>query len=80
MPLKWAAIKLYWTIQPSLTKAAWKSLPDDQKNAINTARKNIKKFHQAQIPEDIEVETTKGVICRREARAIETMCQAEQRR
>ena len=53
-------------------KAAWKSLPDNQKNAINTARKNIKKFHQAQIPEDIEVETTKGVICRREARAIET--------
>ena len=53
-------------------KAAWKSLPDDQKNAINTARKNIKKFHQAQIPQDIEVETTKGVICRREARAIET--------
>ena len=53
-------------------KAAWKSLPDDQKNAINTARKNIKKFHQAQIPQDIEVETTKGVMCRREARAIET--------
>ena len=53
-------------------KAAWKSLPDDEKNAINTARKNIKKFHQAQIPQDIEVETTKGVICRREARAIET--------
>ncbi len=53
-------------------KAAWKALPDDQKNAINTARKNIKKFHQAQIPQDIEVETTKGVICRRETRAIET--------
>ena len=53
-------------------KSAWKSLPDDQKNAINTARKNIKKFHQAQFPQDIEVETTKGVICRREARAIET--------
>lgn len=53
-------------------KAAWKSLPDDAKNAINTARKNIKKFHQAQIPQDIEVETTKGVVCRREARAIET--------
>jgi len=53
-------------------KAAWKSLPQDQKNAINTARKNIKKFHQAQIPQDIEVETTKGVICRREVRAIET--------
>ena len=53
-------------------EAAWASLPDDEKNAINTARKNIKKFHQAQIPQDIEVETTKGVICRREARAIET--------
>ena len=53
-------------------KAAWKSLPEAEKNAINTARKNIKKFHQAQIPKDIEVETTKGVICRREARAIET--------
>ncbi len=53
-------------------KAAWNALPDDEKNAINTARKNIKKFHQAQLPKDIEVETTKGVICRREARAIET--------
>ena len=53
-------------------KAAWDTLPEDEKNAINTARKNIKKFHQAQIPQDIEVETTKGVICRREARAIET--------
>lgn len=53
-------------------EAAWKSLPDDAKNAINTARKNIKKFHQAQIPQDIEVETTKGVICHREARAIDT--------
>ena len=53
-------------------KAAWKSLPEDEKNAINTARKNIKKFHKAQIPTDIEVETTKGVICRREPRAIET--------
>jgi len=53
-------------------EAAWRTLPEDQKNAINTARKNIKKFHRAQIPQDIEVETTKGVICRREARAIET--------
>jgi histidinol dehydrogenase len=53
-------------------KAAWKALPGADKDAINTARKNIKKFHQAQIPKDIEVETTKGVICRREARAIGT--------
>ncbi len=53
-------------------KAAWDALPGADKDAINTARKNIKKFHQAQIPQDIEVETTKGVICRRETRAIET--------
>ncbi len=53
-------------------KTAWKTLPEDQKNAINVARKNIKKFHKAQIPSDIEVETTKGVICRREPRALET--------
>ena len=59
-------------IPPEDLEAAWKALPEDQKNAINVARKNIKKFHQAQIPKDIEVETTKGVICRREARAIET--------
>ena len=59
-------------IPPEELEAAWKALPEDEKNAINVARKNIKKFHQAQIPKDIEVETTKGVICRREARAIET--------
>ena len=53
-------------------KAAWKALAEPEKAAINIARKNIKKFHEAQIPKDIEVETTKGVMCRRETRAIET--------
>lgn len=53
-------------------EAAWNALPRAEKNAINVARKNIKKFHKAQNPKDIEVETTKGVICRRETRAIET--------
>ena len=52
-------------------KAAWKALPEPEKKAINIACKNIKKFHKAQIPKDIEVETTKGVICRRETRAID---------
>ena len=59
-------------VQEEALKAAWDALLEDEKNAINVARKNIKKFHQAQVPSDIEVETTKGVICRREARAIET--------
>lgn len=59
-------------VEPSATKAAWDALPDDQKSAIDIACANIKKFHAAQKPEDIEVETTRGVYCRREARAIET--------
>ena len=53
-------------------RKAWKSLPEDQQNAIKTAQKNIKAFHTAQKPKDIEVETMAGVICRRESRAIET--------
>lgn len=59
-------------VETSATKAAWDALPDDQKSAIDIAYANIKKFHAAQKPEDIEVETTRGVYCRREARAIET--------
>ena len=53
-------------------RKAWKSLPDAQKDAIKTAQKNIKTFHNAQKPQDIEIETMPGVICRRESRAIET--------
>jgi len=37
-------------------RKAWKSLPEDQQNAIKTAQKNIKAFHTAQKPKDIEVE------------------------
>ena len=55
-----------------MLKAAWEALPKVEKKAINIARQNIKIFHKAQIPEDIEVETTKGVMCRRETRAIGT--------
>lgn len=53
-------------------RKAWKSLPEAQQDAIKTAQKNIKAFHMAQQPKNIEVETMPGVICRREARAIET--------
>lgn len=53
-------------------RKAWKALPEAQKDAIKTAQKNIKAFHMAQRPKPIEVETMPGVICRREARAIET--------
>lgn len=54
-------------------KEAWDSLPDADKDAINTAYKNIEIFHQAQRPQDIEVETMSGVMCRRETRALQTV-------
>ncbi len=53
-------------------EAAWKSLDEKDKRAIETARQNIKMFHQAQKPQDISVETMKGVVCSREVRAIDT--------
>ena len=39
--------------------------------AIAAASNNIRAFHDAQIPKAIEVETQRGVVCRREWRAIE---------
>jgi len=41
------------------------------KLAIQQAKDNITKFHASQIPEIDKIETTKGVICWRETRAIE---------
>ena len=53
-------------------EAAWNALPASDQSVIERARRNIKRFHKAQIPAPIEVETEPGVVCRREARAIET--------
>ena len=53
-------------------KTAWQTLPKAQRDAINIAKANIEAFHTAQIPSDIEVETMKGVMCRRESRPIAT--------
>ena len=41
------------------------------KKACTVAIENIKKFHTAQMEEKIKIETTKGVFCWRESRAIE---------
>ncbi len=38
-------------------------LNNDIKNAMNIAAQNIEKFHQAQLPQIIKVETQPGVIC-----------------
>ncbi len=56
----------------SALEAAWKALPASDQSVIERARRNIKRFHKAQIPAPIEVETEPGVVCRRESRAIET--------
>ena len=39
---------------------AWLNLPKKEKNAIKVAISNIEKFHISQLPQDIEIETTKG--------------------
>ena len=43
----------------------------DLKNAIHQAKENITKFHASQITKIEKIETTKGVVCWRENRAIE---------
>jgi histidinol dehydrogenase len=46
-------------------------ISEELKNAIQQAKENITKFHKSQKTEIQKIETTKGVICWRENRAIE---------
>jgi histidinol dehydrogenase len=46
-------------------------VPNDLKNAIELAAKNIEKFHAAQRREIVKIETTPGVLCWRKAEAIQ---------
>ncbi|MCB4797668.1 histidinol dehydrogenase [Neotamlana laminarinivorans] len=50
---------------------AVKSIPEALKTAIANAKRNIETFHAAQKTEKIELETTNGVQCWQEKRAIE---------
>ena len=50
-----------------------KNLSNEIKTAILTAAKNIRSFHEKQIPKAYEVETMHGVKCSREFRAIENV-------
>ncbi len=52
-------------------KEAAEKVSDDLKQAISVAAKNIEKFHLSQIEISNICETTKGVFCWRESRAIE---------
>jgi histidinol dehydrogenase len=45
-------------------------LSADRKAAIDLAYRNIRRFHAAQLPSDIRVETSPGVICQLKNRAI----------
>jgi len=46
-------------------------ISNELKDAIQQAKNNITKFHASQITETEKIETTKGVVCWRENRAIE---------
>jgi len=46
-------------------------ISEELKTAIQQAKENITKFHASQQPEIQKIETTKGVVCWRENRAIE---------
>lgn len=48
-------------------------VPTDLKKAIQTAAENIKRFHQSQKEISKKIETTSGVFCWRESRAINTI-------
>ena len=52
---------------------AGSNLSPELKNAIKSAYKNIYKFHIAQKPKSLLVETMPGIVCRREFRAIENV-------
>lgn len=56
-----------------ITRWAQKT-PTKVRQAIDTAYQNIATFHKSQIKNDIEkIETTKGVVCWRESRAIDSV-------
>ena len=50
-----------------------KNIDKELKDAINIAFNNIYKFHENQIYESKKIETTKGVVCWQEKRAIENV-------
>jgi histidinol dehydrogenase len=50
--------------------AAEAKLTDEQKTAVRTAAANIEKFHRAQLPAPLVVETAPGVVCERVYRSI----------
>lgn len=58
-------------VNKKIISDASKKIPKELKAAIQLAKSNIEKFHAAQIETSGVIETTKGVNCWRESRAIE---------
>lgn len=59
-------------VDDATLKTAWDALPSADQDALRTAKGNIERFHAAQMPATIRVETQPGVVCRRVPRAIGT--------
>lgn len=53
--------------------AAETALNAEQRQAIDRAIANVRRFHEAQVGEPLRVETAPGVVCEREFRAIEAV-------
>ena len=53
-------------------EAAWNGLSDADKAAMQLAKNNICAFHEAQIPDVIDMDVMPGVNCRREIRPIDS--------
>jgi len=58
------------TLNPNIQQV---TIPEHVKRAIDHAYDNIRKFHAAQFPPDVNVQTEKGVQCFRETRPIESV-------
>lgn len=50
-------------VSESEIAAAYEAISEDVKDAINIAKRNIEKFHAAQMPHEIQIETSPGVKC-----------------
>lgn len=58
-------------VEGSAIEMAKESLSQELKNAIQLAKRNIEAFHASQKTEAVKIESTKGVVCWQEKRAIE---------
>jgi len=60
-------------VSTSQIDEASERLSEDMKQALEQAYKNIAKFHEAQKPQPLRVETQSGVVCEQITRAINTV-------